>query len=46
LPQHRINESGLAMVNVSDDGNVTQVIASLPWKILEVRLIKAGPGGI
>jgi hypothetical protein len=39
LPQHRINERCLSVVNVSDDRNVAQVVASLPWKILEVRLI-------
>jgi hypothetical protein len=39
LPQHRINERCLSVVNVSDDRNVTQVVAGLPWKILEVRLV-------
>jgi hypothetical protein len=33
LPQHRIDESGLAMVNVSDDRYVTQIFALLNRQI-------------
>jgi hypothetical protein len=32
LPQHGINESGLAMIYVSDDRYVAQVIALLYWQ--------------
>jgi hypothetical protein len=33
LPQHGIDQCGLAMVNVSDDCDVTQIFAFFDWKI-------------
>jgi hypothetical protein len=38
LPQHRINESGLSMVYVSDDRDVTKVFATLLWQAFKVLL--------
>jgi hypothetical protein len=33
LPKHGIDQSGLAVVNVSDDRYVTQIFALLNWQI-------------
>jgi hypothetical protein len=38
LPQHRINQSGLSMVNVGDDRDVTDIVAGLYWQVFEVCL--------
>jgi hypothetical protein len=33
LPKHGIDQSGLAVVNVRDDRDVTQIFALLYWQI-------------
>jgi hypothetical protein len=38
LPQHRINQGGLSMVNVGDDRNVTDIVAGLYRQVFEVLL--------
>jgi hypothetical protein len=33
LPQHGVDQRGLAMIYVSDDCDVTQIFALLDWQI-------------
>jgi hypothetical protein len=40
LPEHRINERCLAVVNVSNNRDVSKVIALFDGKIFEMRLLR------